>query len=79
MADDYDLGEAADYICGERPRLEPAHVWAVLNEVGSPPPAGSDGIAEMLLASTHPEVPTAVLRTVLAEWRAYAELVDADD
>ena len=40
MSDDLDLGEAADYILSERPRLDEDVVWAVLNELGEPPGAG---------------------------------------
>ena len=47
---DLDLGEAADYILSERPRLDEDVVWAVLNELGEPPAPGADDMALELLA-----------------------------
>ncbi|MGD9696076.1 MAG: hypothetical protein AB7V42_10500 [Thermoleophilia bacterium] len=79
MYDDIDLGEAADYILGERPGLGEDVVWAVLNELGSPPAEGSDGLALQLLARTRPEVRRRDAKRVIAEWRAYARLAAADD
>ena len=51
-----DLGEAADYILAERPKLDEADVWSVLNELGAAPRAGTDGIALNLLAATQPQI-----------------------
>ena len=53
---DLDLGEAADYILSERPRLDEDAVWGVLNELGEPPARGADDMALDLLARTRPEV-----------------------
>ena len=74
-----DLGEAADYILAERPKLEEADVWSVLNELGTPPVAGSDGIALNLLAATQGQVRRRHAKVILREWRAYAGLAEADD
>lgn len=79
MDDDLDNGEAADYIRGERPGLDEDAVWAVLTELGSPPPAGADELALTLLASARPEVSARDARVILREWRAYAELAGEDD
>ena len=77
MTDDLDLGDAAEYILGERPTIHPDDVWAVLNELGSPPP--KDELARVLLASTHPDVHPATIGAILAEWRAYASLAAEPD
>lgn len=77
--DDLDLGEAADYILGERPGLTEETVWAVLNELGSPPAPGTDRLALQLLAQTRPEVGRRDAKRVIGEWRAYASLVTTDD
>lgn len=79
MSDGLDLGEAAAYICGERPRLDEDHVWAVLNEIGRPPPSGSDGLAEQLISGTHPEISSRDLKLILAEWRSYADIAGQRD
>jgi hypothetical protein len=79
MADDLDLGEAADYILSERPRLGEDTVWAVLNELGSPPARGQEGIALQLLASARPDVRPRDAKRVIREWRAYADLQGEDD
>jgi hypothetical protein len=71
---DLDLGEAADYILSERPRLDEDVVWAVLNELGEPPAPGADDMALELLARARPEVRRRDARRVIAEWRAYARL-----
>ena len=71
---DLDLGEAADYILAERPRLSEDVVWAVLNELGEPPAPGADDLALELLARTRPDVRRRDVRQVIAEWRAYARL-----
>lgn len=79
MSDDLDLGDAAEYILAERPKLDEDDVWAVLNELGSPPPKGSDDMAVALLAGTHPHIPGKRVRLVLKEWRAYASIAVEDD
>jgi hypothetical protein len=76
---DLDLGEAADYILAERPRLSEDVVWAVLNELGEPPAPGADDFALELLARTRPDVPRRDARRVIAEWRAYARLAGEPD
>lgn len=77
--DELDLGEAADYILGERPRLQEAVVWAVLNELQDPPAAGSEPLALVLLSSTHPEIPARQARAVIGEWQNYARLAQEPD
>jgi len=77
--DELDLGEAADYILAERPRLHPDDVWAVLVELGAPPAPGADALALALLASARPEVSPRDARAILKEWRAYADLAGQDD
>jgi hypothetical protein len=79
MGDELDLGEAADYILSERPALQEDVVWAVLNELGAPPAPGAEGVALSLLASVRPDVHRRDAKTVLREWRAYAELAREDD
>lgn len=77
--DELDLGEAADYILGERPRLGEDTVWAVLNELGSPPAPGADDLAIALLSRARPEVRARDARRVIGEWRAYARLAEEPD
>ncbi len=79
MDDELDLGEAADYILSERPGLDEDTVWAVLNELGTPPGRGQEGIALQLLASARPEVRARDAKRVIREWRAYAELAGEAD
>jgi hypothetical protein len=79
VSDDLDLGEAADYILSERPRLGEDVVWAVLDELGAPPAPGAEGIALDLLASARPQVRRRDARRVIDEWQAYARLVREDD
>jgi hypothetical protein len=74
-----DLGEAADYILSERPRLGEEVVWAVLNELGEPPAPGADDLALELLARARPEVSRRDARRVIAEWRGYARLAGEPD
>jgi hypothetical protein len=76
---DLDLGEAADYILAERPRLGEEVVWAVLNELGEPPAPGADDLALELLARARPDVRRRDARRVIAEWRAYARLAGEPD
>ena len=76
---DLDLGEAADYILSERPRLEEDVVWAVLNELGEPPATGADDLALEILARARPEVRRRDARRVIDEWRAYARLAGEPD
>jgi hypothetical protein len=77
--DELDLGEAADYILSERPRLAEEHVWAVLNELGAPPAPGSEALALQLLAGARPEIRSKDARRILREWQAYARLVREED
>ena len=77
--DELDLGEAADYILSERPRLGEEVVWAVLNELGGPPAPGQEGLALQLLATARPEVRSRDARRVLSEWQAYARLAREED
>ena len=79
MSGELDIGEAAAYISGERPGLDENHVWAVLNEIRRPPPAGSDGLAEQLISGTHPEISPRDIKLILAEWRAYADIAGQRD
>jgi hypothetical protein len=79
MSDDLDLGEAAEYILGQRPGLDEDHVWAVLTELGAPPAAGGDAIALQILAGARPEVPRRAAGRILDEWRAYARLAREPD
>jgi hypothetical protein len=77
--DEFDLGEAADYILSERPGLDEDAVWAVLNELGAPPARGQEGLAFQLLASARPDVPAKDARRILSEWQAYARIAREDD
>jgi len=79
VSDDLDLGEAADYILSERPRLGEDVVWAVLNELGAPPAPGAEGLALDLLARTCPQVRRRDARRIIDEWQAYARLAREDD
>lgn len=79
MGDELDLGEAAAYILGERPELDEDQVWAVLNELGEPPAAGSTDLALHLLTTTCPEIPSRTAQRILGEWRAYASLAGEPD
>lgn len=79
MTDGPDIGEAVDYILGERPYLHENEVWAVLVELQNPPAPGADELALQLLAQTHPDVERRTARTILTEWRAYASLATEPD
>ncbi|MEQ8834115.1 MAG: hypothetical protein RIB67_06665 [Miltoncostaeaceae bacterium] len=79
MAEEPDLGDAADYILGERPELGEDLVWAVLNELQDPPAKGAEGLALTLLGSVRPDLPPRGVKKVLREWRAYARLLAEDD
>ena len=79
MTGDLDWGEAVDYILTERPSLEEAEVWAVVQELGEPPPRDAEALARQLLASTHPEIRWRTAKKILKEWRAYASLAVEDD
>lgn len=79
MSDELDLGEAADYILSERPELGEDDVWAVLNELGSPPAGSQRKMALQLLAGARPHVPGKVARRILDEWAAYADLAEGPD
>lgn len=79
MGEEPDLGEAADYILGERPELGEDLVWAVLNELQDPPAKGADGLAVALMGSVRPDLPARSVKRVLREWRAYASLLDERD
>jgi hypothetical protein len=75
-----DLGEAADYILAERPKLDEDTVWAVLTELGEPPAPGADGLAADLMQASRPDIARRDVAHVLREWRAYASLAEeADD
>lgn len=79
MSDELDLGEAADYILGERPKLDEDVVWGVLNELGSPPAHGAEAMALTLLATVRPDLPARAVRAVVREWQAYARLASEPD
>ncbi len=79
MSDELDLGEAADFILSERPGLSEDDVWAVLNELGSPPARAQRRMALQLLASARPEVKAKDARRILDEWAAYAEIAQGPD
>ena len=79
MSDGLDLGEAADYILAERPGLDEAAVWAVLNELGAPPERDQDAIALQLIERARPDIRRKDAKRVIAEWRAYAELEESPD
>jgi hypothetical protein len=79
MSDGPDLGEAADYILGERPQLSEEAVWAVLRELGAPPARDNEALALDLLARVRPELHRRDARRIIAEWRAYAALADEED
>ena len=74
-----DLGDAADYILAERPKLDEADVWSILNELGAAPRAGTDSVALNLLAATQPQVRRRNAKLILKEWRAYEGLAEAGD
>jgi hypothetical protein len=79
MDDGPDIGEAADYILSERPKLEEDDVMAVLMTLGDPPRPGTDDVAMSLVRQMHPSLSPKVIRRVLKEWREYASLASADD
>lgn len=79
MSDELDLGEAADFILGERPELAEDDVWAVLNELGSPPARSQRKLALQLVASARPHVRTRDVTRILDEWAAYADLAEGPD
>jgi hypothetical protein len=72
--DELDLGEAADYILSERPRLREDAVWSVLSELGAPPAPGAEGLALEVLASARADVGAKDARRIIREWQAYARL-----
>ncbi|MCU0307705.1 MAG: hypothetical protein MUE51_08045 [Thermoleophilia bacterium] len=74
-----DIGEAVEYILAERPRLDEEDVWAVLMELGDPPPPESDGLAVDLIAGTRPGLGRRDVKLILREWRAYASLAEEGD
>ena len=79
MSDALDLGEAADYILSERPELSEDDVWAVLNELGSPPAKAQRKMALQLIASAAPGVRAKDAKRILDEWGAYADLAEGPD
>ena len=79
MNDELDLGEAADFILSERPGLSEDDVWAVLNELGSPPAKDQRKIALQLIASAAPQVRPKDAKRILDEWAAYAEIAQGPD
>jgi hypothetical protein len=80
MDDDrLDMGEAADFILGERPRLSADHVWTVLKELGDPPVRNADGMAVDLIIRLHPEIRARDVKIILGEWREYARIAVEED
>jgi len=79
VSDELDWGEAADYILGQRPELEQEDVWAVLKELGDPPTRDQERLALDLIAHAAAGVTTRDARTILSEWRAYANLAAEHD
>lgn len=80
MDDDrLDLGEAADFILGERPRLAEDHVWTVLKELGDPPVRTADGMAVDLITRLHPSIRAKDVKVILGEWREYARIAQEED
>ena len=79
MTGDPDLGDAADYILSERPRLFDEEVWAVLMCLGEPPQSGTDDLALALVAQSHPAIGRRTVKVILRELRAYASLEAAGD
>jgi hypothetical protein len=80
MDDDrLDMGEAADFILGERPRLLADHVWTVLKELGDPPVRNADGMAVDLIIRLHPEIRARDVKIILGEWREYARIAVEED
>lgn len=79
MSDEPDIGEAVDYILSERPRLDEDDVWAVLMELGTPPPERSDDLAVALARGARPKMKPRHIRVILREWRAYASLAREPD
>lgn len=79
MDDGPDIGEAADYILSERPKLDEDEVMAVLMTLGDPPLKGTDDLAITLVRQAHPSLSAKAIKRVLKEWREYAELAGADD
>jgi len=79
VSDELDLGEAADFILSERPGLDEDDVWAVLNELGSPPARAQRAMALQLLASARPALKPRDARRILDEWAAYADLARGPD
>jgi hypothetical protein len=79
MDDEPDIGEAADYILSERPKLEEDDVMAVLMTLGDPPAPGTDGVAVALVRQGHPTLSPRTIKRVLKEWREYAALATERD
>ena len=79
MSDELDLGEAAYFILAERPELAEDDVWAVLNELGSPPARSQRTLALQLVASARPHVRARDVKRILDEWAAYADLAESPD
>ncbi len=79
MGEPPDIGEAVEYILGERPRLSEDDVWAVLVELGEIPAPEADALAVDLVVRTRPGLRPRDVRVILKEWRAYASLAEEDD
>lgn len=77
--DEPDLGEAVEYILAERPDLDENDIWAVVVELGDPPPPGTDDVAVELLKQTRPDVDARSAKVILSEWRAYVSLATEPD
>ena len=79
MSEELDWGDAAEYIVGQRPKLDPEHVWAVLKELGDPPAREQEALARDLMGSTRPDIRAKDVKHILSEWRAYARLAGERD
>jgi dihydroxyacetone kinase DhaKLM complex PTS-EIIA-like component DhaM len=77
--EDPDIGEAVEYIMAERRKLVEDDIWAVLMELGSPPPQTADAMAVQLLEATHPHIRGRTVKVILREWRAYVSLATEPD
>lgn len=46
----------------------------MVGELDAPPSKDAEPLALQLIAQTHPEVAASDVRTIIAEWRAFADL-----
>lgn len=79
MNEELDWGDAAEYIVGQRPTIDPEHVWAVIRELRDPPAKSQEDLARQLMSSTRPDIRKKDVKHILAEWRAYARLAGERD